>query len=144
MEAAANLHEDLPLAPRMSRLAYLATLQTRLGEEKAHQRELAKAAEIGSQAHSYIEWTLRRERGEAVGPEPRISDKALWAFMVWQDWQASGSSGRSRSSRNCVLLDAPHLRTPSCHWAARQLPTGRSPTPAEHYRLAACSTGPSG
>jgi hypothetical protein len=24
-----------------------------------------------------------------VGPEPRISDKALWAFMVWQDWQAS-------------------------------------------------------
>jgi hypothetical protein len=30
MEAAANLHEDLPVgAPRMSRLAYLATLQTR-------------------------------------------------------------------------------------------------------------------
>jgi hypothetical protein len=89
MEAAANLHEDLPLSPRMSRLAYLATLQTRLGKEKAHQRELAKAAEIGSQTHGYIEWTLRRERGEAVGPEPRISDKALWAFMVWQDWQAS-------------------------------------------------------
>jgi hypothetical protein len=90
IEAAANLHEDLPLgAPRMSRLAYLATLQARLGKEKAHQRELAKAAEIGSQAHGYIEWTLRRERGETVGPEPRISDKALWAFMVWQDWQAS-------------------------------------------------------
>jgi hypothetical protein len=90
MEAAANLHEDLPMGgPRMSRLAYLATLQARLGKEKAHQKELAKAAEIGSQAHGYIEWTLRRERGEAVGPEPRISDKALWAFMVWQDWQAS-------------------------------------------------------
>jgi hypothetical protein len=73
MEAAANLHEDLPLgAPRMSRLAYLATLQTRLGKEKAHQRELAKAAEIGSQAHGYSEWTLRRERGEVVGPEPRM------------------------------------------------------------------------
>jgi hypothetical protein len=89
MEAAANLHEDLPLAPRMSRLAYLATLQTRLGKEKAHQRELAKAAEIGSQTHGYIEWTLRRERGEVVGPEPRISDRALWAFMAWPDWQAS-------------------------------------------------------
>jgi hypothetical protein len=24
-----------------------------------------------------------------VGPEPRISDKALWAYMVWQDWQAA-------------------------------------------------------
>jgi predicted RecB family nuclease len=90
MEAAANLHEDLPAGvPRMSRLAYLATLQTRLGKEKAHQKELAKAAEIGSETHGYVEWTLRRERGEAVGPEPRISDKALWAFMVWQDWQAS-------------------------------------------------------
>jgi hypothetical protein len=44
--------------------------------------------EIGTHAHGYIEWTLRRERGEVVGPEPRISDKALWAFMVWQDWQA--------------------------------------------------------
>jgi hypothetical protein len=89
MEAAANLNEDLPVgAPRMSRLAYLATLQARLGKEKAHQKELARGAEIGSQAHGYIEWTLRRERGEAVGPEPRMSDKALWAFMVWQDWQA--------------------------------------------------------
>jgi predicted RecB family nuclease len=73
----------------MSRLPYLATLQTRLGKEKAHQRALAKAAEIGSETHGYIEWTLRRERGEVVGPEPRISQKALWAFMVWQDWQAS-------------------------------------------------------
>ena len=73
----------------MSRLAYLATLQARLGKEKAHQKELAKAAAIGGHTHGYIEWTLRRERGELAGPEPRISDKALWAFRVWQDWQAS-------------------------------------------------------
>jgi hypothetical protein len=72
MEAAANLHEGLPLAPRMSRLAYLATLQTRLGKEKAHQRELAKAAEIGSETHGYIEWTLRRERER--GSRPRAPD----------------------------------------------------------------------
>jgi hypothetical protein len=71
MEAAANLHEHLPAsAPRMSRLAYLATLQTRLGKEKVQQRELAKAAEIWSENPGCIEWTLRHERGEVVGPEP--------------------------------------------------------------------------
>jgi hypothetical protein len=58
--------------PRMSRLPYLATLQTRLGKEKAHQRALAKAAEIGSETHGYIEWTLRRERER--GSRPRAPD----------------------------------------------------------------------
>jgi hypothetical protein len=39
-----------PRCPRMSRLAYLATLQTRLGKEKAHQRELANAHDSGRSA----------------------------------------------------------------------------------------------
>jgi hypothetical protein len=87
MEAAANLHEDLPAGtPKMSRLAYLATLQLRLGKEKAHQKELAQAAEIGQQAHGYVEWLLRRELGQVIGPEPRVSDKALWASVAAQDW----------------------------------------------------------
>lgn len=90
LEAAGNLWEDVPLGPtKMSRTAYIATLQDRLGKQKAHQKELAKAAEIGSQAHSLIEWNLRRELGQRVGPEPRIADKALWAFMVYEEWRKS-------------------------------------------------------
>jgi hypothetical protein len=90
LEAAANLYEDLPVAgKKMQRPAYLTTLQQRLGKARAHQRELAKAAEIGSQVHALIEWNLRTGRGEVAGPEPRIQDKALWAFMAFEDWRKS-------------------------------------------------------
>jgi hypothetical protein len=88
VEAAANLWEDIPTGPKkMSRTAYVATLTERIGKTKAHVRELAKAAEIGSQVHALIEWNLRRELGQEVGPEPVIKDAALWAFMVWEEWR---------------------------------------------------------
>lgn len=88
VEAAANLWEDVPLVgKKMSRPAYIATLTERIGKTKAHQKELAKAGEIGSQAHALIEWNLRKELGQTVGPEPRIADKALWAFMAYEDWR---------------------------------------------------------
>jgi hypothetical protein len=88
IEAAANLWEDAPLAPKkMTRTAFITTLTDRLGKTKAHQRELAKAAEIGSQVHGLIEWNLRRELGQTIGPEPRVSDKATWAFMAYEEWR---------------------------------------------------------
>lgn len=89
IEASANLYEDLMAGAlaKMTRVAYLDTLQRRIGTVKAHQREMAKASEIGSQTHTMIEWHLRKELGQAVGPEPSISDKALWAFMVYEDWR---------------------------------------------------------
>lgn len=86
-QAAANLYEDLPLAPKMGRAAYLDTLSRRIGHEKAHTKELAKAGEIGSQCHSLIEWNLRKELGQKVGPQPVIGDKATWAFMAYEDWR---------------------------------------------------------
>ena len=90
--AAADLYEDLPLAaPRMKRMAYLSTLQGRLGTTKAHAKELQKAADIGSAAHAKIEWTLRRDMGQMVGPEPVLSEKALWAFMAWEDWRKAAN-----------------------------------------------------
>ena len=88
LRAAGDLWEDLPVtSPKMSRAAYLATLDGRIGKTKAHAKELAKAADIGTEAHALIEWTLRSELKQAVGPEPRISDKAQWAFMAWEDWR---------------------------------------------------------
>jgi hypothetical protein len=56
---------------------------------KAHKKELQKAADIGSQVHALIEWTLRAELLYAAGPSPRITDKAQWAFMAWEDWKKS-------------------------------------------------------
>ena len=89
-DAATDLYEDLCKLPKpMSRPAYLTTLQGRIGKTKAHQRELAKASEIGTQVHALIEWNLRRTLGQLVGPEPRVVDDAQWAFMAWQDWAGS-------------------------------------------------------
>lgn len=86
-EAAAELYLDLAKVPTpMSRTAYLTTLQGRIGKTKAHQRDLAKAGEIGTQVHKLIEWNLRRTLGQEPGPEPRVVDDAQWAFMAWQDW----------------------------------------------------------
>lgn len=86
LEASADLYEDLAGTPKMGRAAYLATLQTRVGHTKAHQRELAKAGEIGTQAHALIEWSLRKALKQEAGPEPRVSSAALWAYMGFEDW----------------------------------------------------------
>ncbi len=88
-ETAADLYEDVHGTPKMSRPTYIATLQGRLGKVRAHQKELAKAAEIGSQIHSMIEWNLRRMLGQKVGPQPRLDEKAQWGFMAWEDWARS-------------------------------------------------------
>lgn len=89
IEAAANLWEDVPTAPKMSRPSYIATLTERIGKQKAHQKLLAKASEIGSSVHELIEWNLRKELGQEVGPEPKLDGKALWAFMAYEDWRKS-------------------------------------------------------
>lgn len=86
MDAAADLYLDLIKAQPMSRTTYLATLDTRIGKTKAHQRASQKALEIGSQAHQMIEHQLRKALGQTVGPEPRIVDEALWAYMAFEDW----------------------------------------------------------
>ena len=86
-EVAADLYEDLrAVSTPMPRMAYLTTLQARIGKSKAHQRELAKAGEIGTQVHKLIEWNLRRSLGQEAGLEPQVKDDATWAFMAWQDW----------------------------------------------------------
>ncbi len=93
-EASADLFEAFAQAivpPVMPREAYLATLATRIGPAKAHQKLLAKAADIGSEAHRAIEWTLRTAIGAEAGPKPVISDPALWSVMAFEDWAKSVS-----------------------------------------------------
>lgn len=89
IQAAADLYEDVHGTPKMSRPTYVTTLDARIGKVKAHTKLLAKASEIGSQAHALIEWNMRQQLGQRVGPEPKIGDKALWAFMAFEEWQKS-------------------------------------------------------
>ena len=90
-DAAADLYLDLCKTPPMSRTSFLATLSGRIGKQKAHRKELEKAGEIGSQVHELIEWNLRQQLGQKVGPEPKVVDDAQWAFMAWEDWSQSVS-----------------------------------------------------
>lgn len=93
VEAAANLYVDLPRdlpgEKWMSRASYIATLEKRIGKEKAGKKELDKASEIGSAVHAMIEWNLRKEIGQVVGPAPHLPPAASWAFMAWEDWRRS-------------------------------------------------------
>jgi hypothetical protein len=91
-EAAADLYQEWCaqlVPPQMPRESYLATLTARLGLVKAHQKELAKAGEIGTQIHKMIEWMMRTAIGADAGPKPVISDKALWAVMAFEDFAKS-------------------------------------------------------
>lgn len=77
---------DVGEVPAWPRAVYETTLLARLGRVKAHQRALAKAADIGTQSHARIEWALRQQLGLPVGPEPVIGEAAMWAVMAWEDW----------------------------------------------------------
>lgn len=88
IQAAANLYEDLPTTPdKMSRAGYLATIKNRIGKTKAYQKELAAAQEVGSAVHALIEWNIRKELGQLVGPQPEVTSKVLHAFGAYEDWR---------------------------------------------------------
>lgn len=53
---------------------------------KAADKEKQKAAAIGTAAHAWIEWSLRRQLGEDAGEEPRLPDAAQWAVEAYKDW----------------------------------------------------------
>jgi hypothetical protein len=89
LEISAGLYEDVHGTPKMSRTAWLTTMQNRLGKQKAAQKQLERAGEIGSQVHALVEWTLRSKMDQEAGPSPCITDKAMWAFMAWEDWRRS-------------------------------------------------------
>jgi ATP-dependent exoDNAse (exonuclease V) beta subunit len=72
----------------MMRTAYVESLLTRLTKVKAHQKQLAKAGEVGTQLHNMAEWFLRKQAGQVVGPEPPLSAEAAVSFQHFQTWVA--------------------------------------------------------
>ena len=88
-EAAADLYLDLLKTQPMSRPVYVQTLGGRLGVVRAHKRTLEKAGAIGQQVHALIEWTLRRQLNQEIGPEPKVEEPARWAFLRFQQWAQS-------------------------------------------------------
>jgi len=90
IEAAANLYTDTiggANIVKLSRPTYITSLESRIGKQKAASKLLQKATDIGTAVHALIEWNLRREFGQKVGPAPKLPDGADHAFAAYQRWR---------------------------------------------------------
>lgn len=85
INAAVALYEDLASKPAVSSAQYSLSLESRIGKEKAHKKEIDKAMVIGSEAHARCQWFLQKQLG-IILPEPQVSEKALWASMAAEDF----------------------------------------------------------
>jgi hypothetical protein len=87
-EAAGDLYESLKGNP-ISKMSFLMQLSERIGKKKANQKLKEKAGEIGTQVHKLIEWTLRMQLCQKVGPSPEIGPEAQIAYLSWEQWRKS-------------------------------------------------------
>jgi hypothetical protein len=94
VRAAADLWDDIPKSVKMGRLAYITTLEDRIGKEKASAKLLRNAGDIGQQIHALAEYAVRRELKQEVHKpaplaDPKQDEAAEWGFMAWEDWRKS-------------------------------------------------------
>lgn len=88
-EIATKLYLEMHGQPKMGEEAWKMYLLSRVGETKASQKELAKASEIGTQAHGLIEREINYRMGIPVKDKEKVPEAAEWAFMAWEDWAKS-------------------------------------------------------
>jgi hypothetical protein len=86
VEAAAALYLDAPISPRMTKVAYITSLVQRLGHERAHEKQLKQAGDIGNECHRLVEWSLRIWSGQKVGEQPIVGPQAATAFSAFKSW----------------------------------------------------------
>jgi hypothetical protein len=92
VRASMQLYEDIPDGgPKMDQTAYLLTLERRIGQKYAGNVEKVKAAGIGTDVHALIEWNMRRELLQVVGPEPHVPPAGLTAFAAYEDWRKAAN-----------------------------------------------------
>lgn len=66
-------------------------LEEHLGVARKHVKAVDEAADIGTQAHRMVQWQMISELGLDAGPMPELDERALWAYMSFQDyWKDSG------------------------------------------------------
>lgn len=95
IRVAADVYANLIAADaKTSPDVFAAAIQQAIPKQRASEKALAKASEIGTHAHALVEHHLRRILGEAVDapklPDvPEVAQAAKWAFDAWLAW-ASG------------------------------------------------------
>lgn len=78
---------DLARASKTTKAAAEAILKNTRPAETVKQ----KAADIGSEAHAMVEWTIKKLLGEKPGSKPAMSKEAAVCFASWKDWWKAAS-----------------------------------------------------
>lgn len=92
---AADLYADLlDGGGTLSRELFASTLQQRIPKQRASDKALAKAGEIGTHAHALVEHYLLGVLGQAgdspkLPAAPEVAQAAKWAFDAWLTWASS-------------------------------------------------------
>lgn len=88
LSAAGKLYTEVRSRQELLPTAFfLSTLSERVGKERAHEKELTKAGDIGTEVHARIEWELRNDMAWPVGEKPELFGPALVAFNAWREWR---------------------------------------------------------
>ncbi len=87
IRVATDLYTTVAPNPPMSRTGFAATLRQWLGKTRADQKKFKRAGEIGTALHKHIEWTIRKELGQEVGPQPELPPEGQTAFSKWIEWR---------------------------------------------------------
>lgn len=61
-------------------------IESGLAGRRAWVQDRDAAANIGTEAHTVIQWHTRKMLGLDVGPEPGASDASMRAVLAWLDW----------------------------------------------------------
>lgn len=70
--------------------AFVQAVENGIGPARAAQREMEKAADLGTELHKAIQARLRSEMGQPA-VMPVLSDGATLAFMAWEEqWEKAG------------------------------------------------------
>lgn len=89
IEATTKIAADVysaSLVQPLSHSAFITAVQARVRGKKDSEKQLNKAANIGTQTHSMIEWRLRQMLNQAVADPPQISQEAAIAYSAWLSW----------------------------------------------------------
>lgn len=92
LTAATELYTELTSTPMdpMTAEQYIGALEMRAGQQRAHRKRLAEAANIGTQVHKRIEYELRTELGLPTRERPELSTpQARRSFERWTEWRKS-------------------------------------------------------
>ena len=144
VNVAADLYEAVHGTPRMTRMAYTASLLRYVGEGRAGDKLKARAGEIGTELHGLIEWALLKEVGkEPPGREPTFGQALAIPWAHWCDWRREHKLSPQRVEQTVWSIAHGYAGTIDCvaeldgHLTVMDWKTGRRIYPEARLQVAA-------